>query len=336
MRQINVLSISIILLQVLVVPLVASDPPSLVRNLIQSLTSIHGGGGRTAKISLEKAEDVGHAHYKVINNLRVLFEKELPRHHDDFLDILTTELEESICNEGDHECSSQVFKHTLRGRYIVEDFLQSNSDSEHINSILPDDFDPVVRRSIHKTFSHMDSRSLDDAIKAMESEMEFLQQSESINDDTHRDIGIAAISVGINSLIQWREVFNDPDHIFHSVQIYRPDRSKEEEIPKRRKLEDIIDDTAFNDDEDEEDSNNSNIIVTVGKCDVVGALAGGIERVIGARCSALGVFRGTTFSAISSSVIAALVAVGAGGGIGEFGGIGVGNEPDDDTTFDDD
>jgi len=329
MRQINALSISIILLQVLVVPLVASDPPSLVRNLIQSLTSIHGGRGRTAKISLEKAEDVGHAHYKIINNLRVLFEKELPRHHDDFLDILTTELEESICNEGDHECSSQVFKHTLRGRYIVEDFLQSNSDSEHINSILPDDFDPVVRRSIHKTFSHMDSMSLDDAMKAMESEVEFLKQSESINDDTHRDIGIAAISVGINSLIQWREVFNDPDHIFHSVQVYRPDRSKEEEIRKRRKLEDIIDDTIFNDDE-EEDSNNNNIIVTVVKCDTVGALAGGIERVIGARCSALGVLRGTTFSAVSSSAIAALVAVGAGGGVGG------GNEPDDDTTFDDD
>lgn len=176
---------------------------------------------RRAKIVLNSAEDIGRTHYTIIDNLKLRLEKKLPKNSHEFMHALAEELRESLCDEGDYECESMTYKHTLSSMSLVEDINSSPADPiSHITAVLPDDFDFEVEMAIHNTLdvlSKLNEIGHEKVIQGMNFELRNLKESNTILDEDDRIVGISAISVAIESTKQWVEIVNDPDHVFFKV-----------------------------------------------------------------------------------------------------------------------
>ena len=176
---------------------------------------------RRAKVVLNSAEDIGKTHYTIIDNLKLRFEKNLPKNSHEFMHALAEELKESLCDEGDYECEAMTYKHTLSSMSLVEDINSSPvGPISHIKAALPDDFDFEVEMAIENTLdilSQLDELGHEKVVQGMSFELRNLKESNTIFDEDHRIVGISAISVAIESTKQWVEIVNNPDHVFFKV-----------------------------------------------------------------------------------------------------------------------
>jgi len=175
---------------------------------------------RKAKVIVTNAEDVGSAHYAIIENLKTTLERKLPRNSHEFMHILAIELRDSLCDEDDYECEAMVYNHVLSGKSSDRKINTSADHISHFRSQLPNDFDYEVEMAMENTFtiiSEMNNLGHEQALVLLYEQFEKLRKSETVVDEDHRSVGIASISVGIESLKQWKEVLNDPNHIFLKV-----------------------------------------------------------------------------------------------------------------------
>lgn len=194
---------------------------------------------------LSHPEDVGAAHYTIIDNLKAKLENKLPRNSHEFMSVLAQELRESLCDEGDYECESMTYKHVISGMSFVGKINRSSDTTmSYIRAELPDDFDYEVDIAMENSIALLEeihSMGHERVIYGMNNEIQKLKNSDTIIDETHRLVGISAISVGIESTKQWMEVLNDPEHIFYKVPfvefnaMIHHDRNK---LHRHRRLED--------------------------------------------------------------------------------------------------
>jgi len=318
----------------------------LFRNVIPITSS-----RRENKIDISPS-DVGLAHYTVIDNLKHSFEKNLPKHHDDFLNALIEEMHGSLCDKGDHKCEVTIYKQTLKARSFIEDLSTHYhlDESEAIHDILPPDFDSEVKQHILNSVARLSLMEKGEDIvyvmNALDAELEKLKNSESVQNDDHRQIGMMAIHVGMESAKQWMEVASDPEHIFYRVpygKLHGFSSSSEVNDTNYRKRrlydwsrgrdDDWRDDDDFTkrerereeeseDSEDESESADTNVvqqqqpqgfsffsfIVTVVIRDIIGVVGGAAsEALTGAPDQAL---IGGAIAAIISSFIGFFVALG--------------------------
>lgn len=174
--------------------------------------------------------------------------------HDDLLSALHDELYNSFCSQGDSECETDLHHQINHGRSLVRSFnshskayfedtelFETTSYSDHIHSYirshLPEEFDPEVEKSLRSMITTLDligTHTLNensensakhinqdentipqkDIIHMLNEHMQVLKENESVQDESHRAVGVAALSVAIESTKQWMEVYSDPDHVF--------------------------------------------------------------------------------------------------------------------------
>lgn len=260
------------------------------------------------KINLESPEDIGRAHYAVIDSLGSVFEAKHkrklqmmddmslsePSYDEEFIfDVLHDELTQSFCDEGDFECVNSVYERINKGRELVQDFHafvedhEENGNNEEdpqysfIRSLMPETLDKEVERSLKNTMSivrsvenikNMDAREI---ISSLNEELEGLKQNTEVVNDLHRDIAISGISVAIESTKQWVEVAQDPDHIFFKLR---------KSLHENRKLQvtSVADMgypyNQFTDTEtDLIDLSEANVVYIIGR-DIAGTIAGALDK----------------------------------------------------------
>lgn len=259
------------------------------------------------KINLESPEDIGRAHYAVIDSLGSVFEAKHkrnlqmmgdtslsePSYDEEFIfDVLHGELTQSFCDEGDFECENSVHERINKGRELVQDFHafvedhKENGNNEEdpqysfIRSLMPETLDKEVERSLKNTMSivrsvenieNMDAREI---ISSLNEELEGLKQNTEVMNDLHRDIAISGISVAIESTKQWVEVAQDPDHIFFKLR---------KSLHENRNLQvtSVADMgypyNTFTDTEALIDLSEQNVVYIIGR-DIAGTLAGALDK----------------------------------------------------------
>lgn len=259
------------------------------------------------QINLESPEDIGRAHYAVIDSLGSVFEAKHkrnlqmmgdtslsePRYDEEFIfDVLHGELTQSFCDEGDFECENSVHERINKGRELVQDFHafvedhKENGNNEEdpqysfIRSLMPETLDKEVEQSLKNTMSivrsvenieNMDAREI---ISSLNEELEGLKQNTEVMNDLHRDIAISGISVAIESTKQWVEVAQDPDHIFFKLR---------KSLHENRNLQvtSVADMgypyNTFTDTEALIDLSEQNVVYIIGR-DIAGTLAGALDK----------------------------------------------------------
>lgn len=259
------------------------------------------------KINLESPEDIGRAHYAVIDSLGSVFEAKhkrnlqmmgdtslsKPIYDEKFIfDVLHGELTQSFCDEGDFECENSVHERIDKGRELVQDFHafvkdhKENGNNEEdpqysfIRSLMPQTLDIEVERSLKNTMSivrsvenikNMDAREI---ISSLNEELEGLKQNTEVMNDLHRNIAISGISVAIESTKQWVEVAQNPDHIFFKLR---------KSLHENRKLQvtSIADMgypyNLFDDTEQLIDLSEQNVVYIIAR-DIAGTIAGALDK----------------------------------------------------------
>ena len=182
---------------------------------------------RKAKVVTTKPEDVGLSHYKIIDNLIMNMEQSVPNNSHEILEYLAFELRDSLCDEEDYQCESDVYREVLDGMEFVENTRTHMTGYRHLKSALSGDFDQESRWVIENALDILSELDLDNVdhegvTNVLDYELEKLQQSTSITDEEHRMVGIIALSVGIESIRQWNEISNYPEHVFFRVLMNNP------------------------------------------------------------------------------------------------------------------
>eukprot|EP00594_Rhizosolenia_setigera_P013059 CAMPEP_0178955386 /NCGR_PEP_ID=MMETSP0789-20121207/9572_1 /TAXON_ID=3005 /ORGANISM="Rhizosolenia setigera, Strain CCMP 1694" /LENGTH=545 /DNA_ID=CAMNT_0020637003 /DNA_START=1909 /DNA_END=3546 /DNA_ORIENTATION=+ len=231
-----------------------------------SLLHVNDAHDGSRRISLSHPEDVGLGHTQIISNLQESIRASTPNNAKQFLQALATEMINTICEPHDQDCHQLMIHTTLSTVPHYTDHMQ------HITSILPDGFDSHVLSSLDRLFSTVSSMTSDtheSTVQMIDRDLHDLKHSEIVEEELHRDIGIMAYSVGLESMKQWREVLDDEDNPFHRM---RRKRS--------RNLQFLPGDTADPDAVDE-GSRFDTQFASVVQADIVGAVDGAITGMLG-------------------------------------------------------
>jgi len=193
---------------------------------------------RRAQIVPLHAEDVGPAHFEIIESLRILMETVVPRNTHDLIELIAMELRDNTCDEGDFQCEARVLKEALEGRQFLQDIADLGGPLEYFKLSAPPDFDEQSQAAIETTLDVLhqmegESVSFNDAFSIIEHEMNRLQESEIANDE-FKMVGVAGLSVALYSLKQWKEILNRPDNVFFRIPVGLTGR-------KGRRLQQITD-----------------------------------------------------------------------------------------------
>jgi len=180
---------------------------------------------------LTSPEDVGSGHTKIIHNLQLRMEKKLPTSKTEYLRELSLAMSEHVCDPFDVFCNGRVMKNTMDIKVGPQG--DAISGFEHLKmNVLPEDFDPIVLKSLEKLFVLISLADLEedptDVLNLMKQDFDKLKHSEDVINDEDRIVGLLSYSVGMESTKQWHQIFNDAENPFYRFLI-----SNEEERRQR-------------------------------------------------------------------------------------------------------
>lgn len=305
-------------------------------------------------LTIERPEDVGHAHYTIIDNLQRSLKENIKdvTSYDDFLENLGYEIEQHVCYQQDYlnnekeeyiddnECQTFVYRELLRSRSLVQKIMSFdlNENDLLLDSILPDNFDPYVKESILNTFATLslvdDQRqhsTIQPIMNTIDSELQELISNTNVSNELHRNIGVAAISVTMESMKQWIEIRQDPDHIFFQILPKLRPNDNNNKNPKRN-LEEKESGIEYIIEHEKGRRSIPDVLMRAGvmgkviRADAVGSILGAVNKFFSG-CP-LKFIQGAISVGVTSSVVGAMVGTGenfigdGSGGYDGFGGFG--------------
>ena len=183
------------------------------------LKSDENSQSNNQKIELSSPEHVGLAHTQIIQNLEQIFHEKLPQNDLQYLHAISLEMRRAACLETDVSCNSNIVRRTIEIEPGPPPGKKAH-DLSYIQSILPREFDPEISTAIEDLLlsaTLADFNNPRDVLKYMNSNMNRIKHSETIENEHHRMAGIIAYSVGIESAKQWAEILQDPENPFHKI-----------------------------------------------------------------------------------------------------------------------
>lgn len=203
------------------------------------------------KITIESAEDYGRAHYDLIDQLESKFSKKYPKSVNEVMTVLNEELCHHIHDETEdefHSCQNLRRRLTYSSLSSSSNTVDNNANKnrvpfgskDYFQSILPENLDSAVKGSIDnalllvellETKSNDKSKNNDVVIHALDVELQQLKENSMVESESDREVGIAALSVFVESAKQWTEIYNNPNHIFFNIR-----NDFEKEIGKSNRL----------------------------------------------------------------------------------------------------
>lgn len=157
------------------------------------------------------AEDVGAYHTDAFDVLGEKYSQKKPHRIDDMIEDFS-EILAGYCPENDLTCASHAYQTTK------EEFEIANTGvSRELK--YPADFDPRLQKSIETMILHIetiDELNLDEVLNSL---MEIKEELEGMTDikDDYKHVGLAGVSVAIESTKLWHATKYDPSHPLHEM-----------------------------------------------------------------------------------------------------------------------
>ena len=169
-------------------------------------------------LDLAHPKDVGSGHTQIIVDLQNRIEQHQPRNKDEYLNHLSITMVNHLCNPSDAKCKSYLEKKTANLECGPKG--DAKDGFEHVSlNVFPKDFDPYVLESFEVLFHSVAITDLKtkptEIVKLMDLYFQDLKRNENILNEDHRQIGLVAYSVAMESTKQWFEILNDQNNAFY-------------------------------------------------------------------------------------------------------------------------